>query len=57
MIETLLASLIQFSFTPKPVPQSVANYCADTVGIPRNSDNFSNQEWEQFKRCIIQHQE
>ena len=56
MIETLLATAITFSFTPKPVSQTVANFCADAVGIPRNSDNFTDKEWEQFKQCILFHQ-
>lgn len=54
MIETLLATaLITFDFTPKPVSPTLANFCADAVGIPRNSDNFSDEEWEQFKSCIL----
>lgn len=55
MIETLIASLITFDFTSKPVPPTIANFCADAVGIPRNSDNFSDKEYEQFKSCIIFH--
>lgn len=26
--------------------------CAALVGIPYASDNFSDQEWEKFKRCV-----
>ena len=55
MFETLIASLITFDFTPKPVSPTIANFCADAVGIPRNSDNFSDKEYEQFKSCIIFH--
>lgn len=56
MIDLLLATaLISFDFTPKPVPHTLANFCADAVGIPRNSDNFTDKEYEQFKSCIIFH--
>ena len=27
--------------------------CAAIVGIPYASDNFTDQEWEQFKRCLV----
>jgi len=54
MIDLLLASaLITFDFTPKPVSQTIANFSADSVGIPRNSDNFTDAEYEQFKSCVI----
>jgi hypothetical protein len=55
MIETVIASLLTFDFTLKPVSPIVANFCADAVGIPRNSDNFTDKEYEQFKSCIIFH--
>ena len=55
MIETLLATAITFSFTPKPVSPTIANFCADAVGIPRNSDNFTDKEYELFKSCVIFH--
>ena len=55
MIETLLATAITFSFTPIPVSPTIANFCADTVGIPRNSDNFTDAEYKQFKSCVIFH--
>lgn len=29
------------------------NYvCANIVGIPYASDNFSDEEWEKFKQCL-----
>ena len=31
---------------------NVNRVCAAIVQIPYASDNFSNQEWEQFKRCL-----
>jgi hypothetical protein len=55
MIETLLATAITFSFTPIPVSPTIANFCADAVGIPRNSDNFTDAEYKQFKSCVIFH--
>lgn len=55
MINLLIATALTFDFTPKPVSHTVANFCADAVGIPRNSDNFTDQEYEQFKSCIIFH--
>jgi hypothetical protein len=27
-------------------------FCADAVGIPYASDNFTDEEWEQFKQCL-----
>lgn len=27
-------------------------FCAEVVGIPYASDNFTDQEWEQFQRCM-----
>ena len=31
---------------------NVNRVCAAIVDIPYASDNFSDQEWEQFKRCL-----
>lgn len=33
------------TFNPRPV-------CADLVGIPRNSDNFTDEEWQNFQDCV-----
>jgi hypothetical protein len=27
-------------------------FCAEVVGIPYASDNFTDAEWEQFQRCM-----
>lgn len=27
-------------------------FCADVVGIPYASDNFTDKEWEQFQKCM-----
>jgi len=34
-----------------PNPEYVDRYCAELVGIPYASDNFSDKEWAQFKTC------
>jgi hypothetical protein len=31
---------------------NVNRLCAEIVGIPYASDNFSDEEWEQFKSCV-----
>lgn len=31
---------------------NVNKVCATIVGIPYASDNFSDEEWEEFKRCV-----
>ena len=31
---------------------NINRVCASIVGIPYASDNFSDEEWEQFKRCL-----
>jgi hypothetical protein len=27
-------------------------FCADAVGIPYNSDNFTDAQWNQFQSCM-----
>jgi len=27
-------------------------FCAEVVGIPYASDNFTDEEWERFQRCM-----
>jgi hypothetical protein len=31
---------------------NVNRFCADIVNIPYASDNFTDEEWEQFKTCL-----
>lgn len=55
-MKTLLAAAVVF-FSPAAFSQEIykinANkFCADAVGIPYASDNFSDEEWEQFKYCL-----
>jgi len=53
MLPLLLATIVQYDFLSTPVPESVARQCASDVGIPYASDNFSDTEWQESKRCII----
>lgn len=56
MIALLAATFIEFDFSPRPVTEQLARHCAAAVGIPYASDNFTDKEWESFKRCILTHQ-
>ena len=31
---------------------NVNRLCAEVVGIPYASDNFSDEDWKQFKSCV-----
>lgn len=31
---------------------NVNKFCANIVGIPYASDNFTDEEWEKFKNCL-----
>ena len=31
--------------------QIISQFCARVVGIPYQSDNFTDEEWERFKYC------
>lgn len=53
VIPLILASVISYDFTNRPVPEAIARQCAREVNIPYTSDNFPDAEWEQFKQCII----
>ncbi len=56
MVPFLLATAIHFDFAPGPVPEPIAKHCAEAVGVPYGSDNFTDGEWMDFKRCILQNQ-
>jgi hypothetical protein len=32
---------------------NINRVCAAIVNIPYASDNFTDEEWEQFKKCLI----
>jgi hypothetical protein len=34
-------------------PINVNRLCAEVVGIPYASDNFSDEDWQQFKSCLL----
>ncbi len=53
MLAILLATVVQYDFTDRPVPESIARECATEVGIPYASNSFSDTEWREFKRCIL----
>jgi hypothetical protein len=52
----ILLSLITLGVTPVSAQEiyriNINRVCADMVGIPYASDNFSDKEWEQFKVCL-----
>lgn len=52
MISIILASMIQYDFINKPVPERVARDCATLVGVPYGTDNITDAEWHDFKSCI-----
>lgn len=56
MKKLLLLTLIFFSVSPASAQElyriNINRACAAIVGIPYASDNFSDEEWEQFKECL-----
>lgn len=52
MISIILASMIQYDFMDRPVPERVARDCATVLGIPYGSDNITDEEWHDFQSCI-----
>ena len=48
MLELILISQL---LTPLEASEEVNKFCADVVGIPYASDNFSYEEWERFVYC------
>jgi hypothetical protein len=53
ILPLLLATIVQYDFLDRPVPEAVARQCAADVGIPYASDNFTDTEWREFQRCVI----
>jgi hypothetical protein len=48
-----VAFLLPFLFIqPMMVYLNVNRLCAAIVQIPYASDNFSNEEWDQFQQCL-----
>ena len=46
-----LSLILGLALTPVDASESINKFCADVVGIPYASDNFSNEEWERFVYC------
>ena len=46
-----LALLAGVAFTPVEGSESINMFCAEVVGIPYASDNFTDEEWERFVYC------
>jgi hypothetical protein len=57
MKKLFLFSLILFSTFPVSAQEmyriNANRFCAKIVNIPYGSDNFTDEEWEQFKRCLV----
>ena len=48
MFELILASQL---LTPVDVSERINMFCAEVVGIPYASDNFTDEEWNRFVYC------
>lgn len=35
------------------IPININRVCSAIVNIPYASDNFTDEEWEQFKECLV----
>jgi hypothetical protein len=53
ILSIILAGVVQYDFLNEPVPEQVARQCAEEVGIPYASDNFTDTEWREFQRCVV----
>ena len=57
-MKKLFLALIPFAFIfPAQAEETVIRVnvnlvCSNIVGIPYASDNFSDEEWEKFKKCV-----
>jgi len=51
MLPFLLATVTALQ-DPYVAPESIRKHCAAAVGIPYASDNFSEEEWNEFMECI-----
>lgn len=56
MKQALIAFVVILSSLPSYSQEiykvNINKVCANLVGIPYASDNFSDEEWEQFKTCL-----
>ena len=46
-----LALIAQMMLTPLEGSEKINMFCAEVVGIPYASDNFSDEEWNRFVYC------
>jgi len=46
-----LALIAGLSLSPIDASERVNMFCAEVVGIPYASDNFSDEEWNRFVQC------
>ena len=57
MKKLLLLPFILLSTLPVSAQEvyliNINRACAAIVNIPYASDNFTDEEWEQFKRCLV----
>ena len=49
MLELLI--ILNLMQSPIEGSESINKFCAEVVGIPYASDNFSDEEWERFVYC------
>jgi hypothetical protein len=53
MIGLIASVVLQYDWSPKPVPASLAIACSAYVGIPYASDNFTDEQFLSFKNCVL----
>ena len=46
-----LALIAGLSLSPIDASERINMFCAEVVGIPYASDNFSDEEWNRFVQC------
>ena len=46
-----LSLILGLALTPLEASERINMFCAEVVGIPYASDNFSDEEWERFVYC------
>ena len=56
-MKKLLLALVPLTFVfpvqaEETIRMNVNLVCSNLVGIPYASDNFSDKEWEKFKKCV-----
>ena len=46
-----LALIAGLALNPLDASERINMFCAEVVGIPYASDNFSDEEWNRFVQC------